>query len=94
VERKINPKVMSENEFDILDELYFVVSYPDLKSTLSLTDNEICAALSSLIKQGYVKILYPDQDTEHEYNEVEFSKHCQDYYFLATKAGLVVHNSI
>lgn len=85
---------MSENEFDILDELYFVVSYPDLKSTLSLTDNEICAALQSLIRQGYVKILYPDQDTEHAYNETEFSSHCQDYYFLATKAGLVIHNSV
>lgn len=85
---------MTENEFDILDELYFVVSYPDLKSTLSLTDNEICAALQSLVRQGYVKILYPDQDTEHEYNETEFGSHCQDYFFLATKAGLVVHNSV
>ncbi len=85
---------MSENEFDILDELYFVVSYPDLKSTLSLTDNEICAALQSLIQKGYVKILYPDQDTEYEYNEDKFGQHCQDYYYLATKAGLVVHNSI
>ncbi|WP_439882250.1 hypothetical protein ACSX1A_03610 [Pontibacter sp. MBLB2868] len=85
---------MSENEFDILDELYFVTSYPDLKSTLSLTDNEICAALQSLIRHGYVKILYPDQDTEHEYNEAEFSKNCQKYFFLATKAGLVVHNSV
>lgn len=85
---------MSENEFDILDELYFVMSYPDLKSTLSLTDNEICSALQSLIRQGYVKILYPDQDTEYEYKEAEFGSHCQDYYFLATKAGLVVHNSV
>jgi predicted transcriptional regulator len=85
---------MSEHEFDILDELYFVVSYDDLKSTLSLTDSEICAALQSLIQKGYVKILYPDQDTEHEYNEANFGQQCQDYFYLATKAGLVVHNSI
>ena len=85
---------MSDNEFDVLDELYFVVSFPDLRSTLSLTDEELCTALQSLIRQGYVKILYPDQDTEHEYDEATFGKHCQDYFFLATKAGLVVHNSI
>ncbi|RIJ34226.1 hypothetical protein [Pontibacter oryzae] len=85
---------MSDNEFDILDELYFVTSYPDLKSTLSLNDEELCAALQSLIQRGYVKILYPDQDTEHEYDKSAFGKHCQEYFFLATKAGLVVHNSI
>lgn len=85
---------MSNNEFDILDELYFVTSFPDLRSTLSLSDQELCDALQSLIRQGYVRILYPDQDTEHDYDEATFSQHCQDFFFLATKAGLVVHNSI
>lgn len=85
---------MSDNEFDVLDELYFVVSFPDLRSTLSLTDEELCAALQSLIRKGYVRILYPDQDTEYDYDDASFGQHCQDYYFLATKAGLVVHNSI
>ncbi|AKD04127.1 hypothetical protein POKO110462_15495 [Pontibacter korlensis] len=85
---------MSDNEFDILDELYFVTAYPDLKSTLSLTDDELCAALQYLIKQGYVKIHYPDRDTEHEFDEDVFGKQCHAYFFLATKAGLIVHNSI
>ena len=85
---------MTENEFDILDELYFVASYPALHSTLSLTDEELCAGLQSLLEKGYIRIMYPDQDTEHEYSAAAFSKHCQDYFFLATKAGLVVHNSI
>ena len=85
---------MSDNEFDLLDELYFVTSYPDLRSTLSLSDEELCEALQSLVRQGYVKILYPDQDTEHPYEENGFEQHCQKYFYLATKAGLVVHNSI
>ncbi|MHA6248143.1 hypothetical protein ACXYMU_09425 [Pontibacter sp. CAU 1760] len=85
---------MSENEFDLLDELYFVTSYADLRSTLSLSDEEMCAGLQALIRQGYVKILYPDQDTDHTYDEASFSRQCQEYYYLATKAGLVVHNSI
>ncbi|MCJ8163326.1 hypothetical protein MKJ04_00625 [Pontibacter sp. E15-1] len=85
---------MSENEFDLLDELYFVTAYPDLKSTLSLSDEELCAALQALIRQGYVRILYPDPDTDYVYDEHAFGQHCQQYYFLATKAGLVVHNSL
>lgn len=85
---------MTEIEFDILDELYFVASYPDLRSTLSLSDAELCEGLKSLLAKGYVKILYPDQDTEHAYNEADFSRHCQEYFYLASKAGLVVHNSI
>jgi hypothetical protein len=85
---------MTEVEFDILDELYFVVSYPDLKSTLSLSDAELCGGLKALLEKGYIRILYPDQDTEYEYRADEFGKLCQDYFYLATKAGLVVHNSI
>ena len=85
---------MTDNEFAILDELYFVTSYNDLKSSISLTDAELCEALRDLIHKGYVRILYPDQDTEHEYDEKTFGHHCQEYYFLATKAGLIVHNSI
>jgi hypothetical protein len=85
---------MTDVEFDILDELYFVVAYPDLRSTLSLSDDELCDGLKSLLAKGYVKILYPDQDTEHEYQEEHFGNHCQAYFYLATKAGLVVHNSI
>ncbi|NEM97403.1 hypothetical protein [Pontibacter burrus] len=85
---------MTDIEFDILDELYFVASYPDLRSTLSLSDEELCQGLQSLLAKGYIRIMYPDQDTEHAYDPGVFGKHCQDYFYLATKAGLVVHNSI
>lgn len=85
---------MTENEFAIMDELYFVTSYPDLKSNSALSDQELCAALRSLIAKGYIKMLYPDPDTEHAYDETVFGQQCQNYFYLATKAGLVVHNSI
>jgi hypothetical protein len=85
---------MTENEFTILDELYFVTSYRELRSTSILSDEELCAALRDLISKGYIKILYPDPDTEHSYDEKTFGQQCKDYFYLATKAGLVVHNSI
>lgn len=85
---------MTDTEFAILDELYFVTSYKDLRSTISLTDEELCQGLQALLQKGYIRILYPDQDTEQEYDATQFGKHCHDYFYLATKAGLVVHNSI
>lgn len=85
---------MTDNEFAIMDELYFVTSYPDLKSTSALTHQELCTALRDLIARGYIKILYPDPDTEHAFDEASFSKNCQDYFYLASKAGLVAHNSV
>ncbi len=85
---------MTENEFDILDELYFVASYSDLRGSISLSDEELCVGLKALLEKGYIKILYPDQDTEHPYDADAFGEHCQDYFYLATKSGLVRHNSV
>ncbi len=84
---------MTEIEFEIIDELYFVTSYRQIGDALFLTDDELCRSLKDLVARGYVKCYYPDPDTEVEYNEAAFGKKCQDYYFLATKAGLIVHNS-
>lgn len=85
---------MTEVEFEILDELYFVASYADLTGSISLSDEELCAGLQALLEKGYIKILYPDQDTEHTYDADSFGMQWQDYFYLATKTGLVRHNSI
>ncbi|PSR55663.1 hypothetical protein AHMF7605_20210 [Adhaeribacter arboris] len=84
---------MTEIEFEIMDELYFVTSFQQLGNALLRTHEELCHSLQDLVVRGYVKCFYPDPDTEIEYNQVKFSKECQQYYFLATKAGLMVHNS-
>ncbi|QMU31349.1 hypothetical protein [Adhaeribacter radiodurans] len=84
---------MTEIEFEIIDELYFVTSFHQLENALFLADEELCHSLQDLVVRGYVKCYYPDPDTEIEYNKVKFSKDYKQYYFLATKAGLMVHNS-
>ena len=85
---------MTENEFDVLDELYFVTSYSDLRSTLSMDEAALYAALTGLLAKGYIKILYPDPDSEYNFSETEFSLNHRDCFFLATKAGLVEHTSL
>jgi len=84
---------MNEIEYEIIDELYFVTSFPDIAQALSLEEEELCRNLLDLIKQGYVKAYFPDPDTEVELAEQQFKQNCNKYFFLATKAGLIVHNS-
>jgi hypothetical protein len=84
---------MTEIEFEIIDELYFVTPYRQIGDALFLTDEELCRSLQDLVAKGYVKCYYPDPDTEVAFNPATFGKNCGKYYFLATKAGLMVHNS-
>jgi hypothetical protein len=85
---------MTNQEFDILDELYFVTSFQDLQEQVGLPKEEFISALVELIGKGYVKCLFPDQDTEVPFNQEHFQTAYSFYYFLATKSGLLAHNTI
>jgi len=83
---------MSENEFDLMDELYFVQHYSYIKETLGWKDERIIETLSSLHHQGLIKCLRsPDEEI---FTDVDFPLEGQDLYYLATKKGLMVHNTI
>jgi hypothetical protein len=84
---------MNDIAFDIIDELYFVTPFDDLSRLLNLSEDELCHHLQDLVAQGYVKCFFPDPDTEVLYQEAEFTLRYREYYYLATKAGLVAHNS-
>ena len=84
---------MTEIQFDIVDELYFVTSFEALAETLSLPENALKAELWQLVKQGFVKSFFPDADNEVSFSETEFEEKCSQCLFLATKAGLLAHNS-
>jgi hypothetical protein len=84
---------MTDIEFDIIDELYFVTAFADLSGHLGLLDTELARHLQDLVVRGYVKCFYPDPDTEVLFEEATFAREHRQYYFLATKEGLVAHNS-
>ncbi|QNF34648.1 hypothetical protein HUW51_18650 [Adhaeribacter swui] len=84
---------MTETEFDIIDELYFVNSFADIATTLALEEEELSQSLQELLKKGYVKCFFPDPDTEVDYNPATFREQGTHFYYLATKAGLMAHNS-
>jgi len=84
---------MNDLEYDIINELYFVTSFRDLAGTLDMSDADLSANLEDLVQKKYLKCFYPDPDTEIEYKVDEFFQNCRNYYFLATKEGLLAHNS-
>ncbi|QHL86648.1 hypothetical protein GU926_04010 [Nibribacter ruber] len=84
---------MTDSEFDLLDELYFVTPYNELRQQINLPEQEFEQTLLQLIGNGYVKVLFPDQDTEVPFEAEHFAAYREQYYLLATKAGLLAHNT-
>lgn len=46
---------MTDDEFDLLDELYFLQSYEYLKNKLDWEDQRLLFTLESLLKKGWIK---------------------------------------
>ncbi|SNR34269.1 helix-turn-helix domain-containing protein [Hymenobacter mucosus] len=84
---------VTDPEFDILDELYFVTSFPDLARKTGLTPPELERHLRSLLEQGLVRSYWPDPDTELAFEESSFGAIVRDCFFLASKEGLLQHNT-
>lgn len=83
---------MSETEFELLDELYFVQHYSYIKEALKWEDDRILDTLKSLHDQGLIKCLRsPDEEI---FGTVNFMEEGDSLFYLATKKGLMVHNTI
>ena len=82
---------MSEEEFEVIDQLYFVTSYKDLNDSCSLNETELLEVLISLSDKGWVKC-YAEPDKEIGLTETDLKKNYDNYEYLATKQGLLAHN--
>lgn len=84
---------MTPTQDDILDELYFVTSFRDLKTALGLDEETLCQELKKLLALEFVKSFFPDPDSEIPFAPETFDQDCTRYFYLATKKGLLAHNS-
>jgi hypothetical protein len=83
---------MSELVFDLLDELYFVQHFDYLKQVLQWEDDVILFTLQSLFENDLIKCFVAhDQEL---FQDVKISDNGKNYYYLASKKGLMLHNSI
>ncbi len=83
---------MSEAEFNVLDELYFVTSFSRLSAALETDDETLKKTLAALLKKGWVEC-YEHPGDGSPVQPADFEKEYAKYYYLATKAGLLAHNS-
>lgn len=83
---------MSEDEFDLMDELYFVQSYKYLKEEVGWEDKKLLVILQELFDKGYIKCLtHPDKEL---FDNIDIKGRGTLYYYLATKKGLMHHNTL
>lgn len=83
---------MTDEEFDIIDELYFVTAYADLKDATSLSDEILKSSLIKMMNEGWVRI-YKSVDEESEVDLLDMENDFKSYFYLASKKGLFEHNS-
>lgn len=81
---------MKETEFEVLDELYFVISFEELLSAVELDEEELLEVLIELARKEWIRI-YDSSDNELDKYNLRESYH--SYFYLASKKGLFAHNS-
>ncbi|MFN3315695.1 MAG: transporter [Raineya sp.] len=79
-------------EFDILDEIYFVETFENIRQKLNINSQTLKETLKSMIEKGWVKC-FANQYTEVIFDTRSFEENYQVYHYLATKEGLLAHNS-
>ena len=83
---------MTNREYEILDALYFTVSFDAVKKELETDELMLRDELLTLMDKGWVKCLEKNSEAEVEDKELVKNNY-KEYNFLASKKGLIAHNS-
>jgi len=82
---------MEDVAFEVLDELYFVTPYAELKNALGFEDITLKNALIELVKKDWVLVF---KNMEDEIQSFDLENNFKTYCYLASKKGLLAHNSL
>ena len=83
---------MTDFEYEIMDEIYFVISFEELHKKLESEESELKKSLGSLLEKGYIKCFLNVSD-ELPNEQIDFENNYRNYHYLASKEGLFAHNS-
>ena len=84
---------MSDLEFDILDEMYFMISYAQLAESLSLPASQLNKGLCSLLENDFAgQYHFDDKVGDFVRLQNADQNRLEAYHYLATKEGLLAHN--
>jgi len=82
---------MTDKEFDVLDELYFVTSFTDLLGSTGMQEQELQKCLVGLFEKEWIKC-FKTVSEEESRQQTDLQHKYRDYYYLASKKGLLAHN--
>jgi hypothetical protein len=83
---------MTDQEYDVLDELYFLTSFYDLSKRCQLESEQLLDVLRTLLDKGWLNC-FIEKDVPLMAEEVDLDRYYSQYYYLASKSGLFAHNS-
>ncbi len=83
---------MTDQEMDILDELHFVQPFGYLLENVGLTEESLKETLRLMAGKGWIKVLRT-ADEEITVQEADLSQNGHNFYYLATKKGLLAFHS-
>ncbi len=83
---------MTNEEFDILDELYFLTSINNLQENCGMKLPELKLNLWLLIEREWV-LCHQNGDEEIIPTKTQFETEFSNYHYLASKKGLLAHNA-
>ena len=84
---------MTDLEYEVLDELYFVQSYLQLVQLTNVDEETLYEVLERLLQNQWIKCLKSPEEEVFE-EALNFENFYKQYYYLATKKGLMAHNSL
>ncbi len=82
---------MTDTEFELIDELYFVISFQDLCQEVELEKTELIDILLDLYRKTWIRV-FDDPDGQADADLVN-EETIVNSYLLASKSGLKAHNS-
>jgi len=83
---------MTNLEYDVLDELYFVQDYEYLINELDIEEPVLIEVLEKLYQKDWIKC-FIKHDEEIERGLADIKNNYKSYLYLATKKGLFAHHA-
>ena len=86
---------LTDIEYDILNAIYFVEPFEHILAECTAPPNIVADVLKQLIHKKYVVAMRFDEDKqEYSRSFIYDSDNMNAYAYLATKEGLMAHNSL
>jgi len=84
----------SNMEFDVMDEVYFISSFIQIMENTGIETEQLRDVLTNLLQKGFVQqLIYNESLHDFEKMEVYNETQLESASYVATKKGLLAHNS-